>query len=335
MTTGLSPAVGSGRKAVGYIAQFDNGTTTYGSLGDNNAVATCGVDLEINAEIGAMTLSDCTSETISTSVNAQLTFGSDQVRGNSIPGSISLLGSPYSSATFTMGMVDTVGGVVGGVITVDDGSGNIILTPKSGSHVKFPGTSSGTTAFAFPATGGGTVTFPPGSGTLCYTSTCSGAVSSVFGRIGAVAAAANDYNFNQLAGQNTYAQFPTPSAVGDVICSTTGPVYAECTSGRIVTNETGSGTILTFAQSDNSNMHTQLNASASAYGLPIVSSLSTGWATTLFNLGAGTVTVNITSSTATVCGASTCATAQTSFTVTTAQFALIQSNSSGYFVKVW
>lgn len=39
-----------------------------------------------------------------------------------------------------------------------------------------------------------------------------GAVSSVFGRTGAVAAAANDYNFNQLAGTASTAQIPNLDA---------------------------------------------------------------------------------------------------------------------------
>jgi hypothetical protein len=38
---------------------------------------------------------------------------------------------------------------------------------------------------------------------------CTAAVSSVFGRTGAVTAQANDYNFNQLAGNVTLAQFPS------------------------------------------------------------------------------------------------------------------------------
>lgn len=40
----------------------------------------------------------------------------------------------------------------------------------------------------------------------------SGAVSSVFGRTGAVVAAANDYNFNQLAGTASTAQIPNLDA---------------------------------------------------------------------------------------------------------------------------
>jgi hypothetical protein len=137
-----------------------------------------------------------------------------------------------------------------------------------------------------------------------------------------------------LAGSLDLAGLTTPSANGDAVCSAS-LVWTECTPGRAVTNETGSGAIHTFAQTDNNALYTQSNASASTYTLPIVSSLSNGWSVAQLNMGAGTATTNITTSTATVCSGSSCLTAQTSFAVTTGQFALVYSNSSGYFVKIF
>ncbi len=121
---------------------------------------------------------------------------------------------------------------------------------------------------------------------------------------------------------------------GDVLCGN-GTAFIDCTPGRVTVNETGSGTILTFAQSDNNKLYTQANSGTSAYTLPIVSSLSNGWSVAQMNMGAGTTTTSITTSTATVCGPSSCSTAQTSFALTTGQFALVYSNSSGYFVKIF
>ena len=57
-------------------------------------------------------------------------------------------------------------------------------------------------------------------------------VTSVFGRTGTVAAAANDYNFNQLAGNYTLAQGPTIGA-GTVLGSVAGGTPAALTQAQL------------------------------------------------------------------------------------------------------
>lgn len=74
-----------------------------------------------------------------------------------------------------------------------------------------------------------------------------GAVASVFGRTGAVVAAANDYNFTQLAGSATIAQLPatTVQAVGTVSANTS----LKWVTSNTATNGslTDSGTAITTA----------------------------------------------------------------------------------------
>lgn len=63
--------------------------------------------------------------------------------------------------------------------------------------------------------------------TFAQLSSGGGAISSVFGRTGAVVAAANDYSFSQISGSTTLAQFPTianQTVLGNVSGGTAVPV---------------------------------------------------------------------------------------------------------------
>ncbi len=85
----------------------------------------------------------------------------------------------------------------------------------------------------------------PGSTSLAFAqlTTGGGAVSSVFGRTGAVVAATNDYAFSQISGQTTLAQFPSiadQTALGNLSGGAAVPVALTATQLTTLINAFGS-----------------------------------------------------------------------------------------------